>query len=133
LSVSDPAGDEEDGCLRRPTSHGDNLRIRQIFAGIVLLLLAMECAMAQAPEKIRVLYVGDSDLTAGTVSASSNFTYDQRGVGITVAAQKILDAWRKDPHYEVTYLTGWDMRTQLPVWFGLTLAGTRDFDAITAS
>jgi len=70
--------------------------------------------MAQTPEKIRVLYVGDSGLTVGAVSASSNFSYDQRGVGVEIAAQKILDAWRKNPRYEVSYLTGWDALAKFP-------------------
>jgi uncharacterized membrane protein len=70
--------------------------------------------MAQPTGKIRVLYVGDSSVTAGTVSAGSNFTYDQRGVVVEIAAQKILDAWRKDPRYEVSYLTGWDALARFP-------------------
>jgi uncharacterized membrane protein len=82
--------------------------------GLAVLLLSVGCAMAQAPDKIRVLYVGDSDLTAGTVSASSNFTYDQRGVGISIAAEKILNAWRANPRYDVTYMTGWDALAKFP-------------------
>lgn len=70
--------------------------------------------MAQSPERIRVLYVGDAAVTAGTVSASSNFSYDQRGVSVEIAAQKILDAWRKNPRYEVTYMTGWDALARFP-------------------
>jgi len=70
--------------------------------------------MAQAPEKIRVLYVGDSAVTAGTVSASSNFTYDQRGVVIENAARRIIDAWQRNPRYDVTYMTGWDALAKFP-------------------
>ncbi len=90
----------------------DWMKIHFVVAAGCLFFATL--AMAQGPERIRVLYVGDSDLTAGTVAASSNFTYDQRGVGISVAAEKILDAWRKDPHYEVTYLTGWDALAKFP-------------------
>jgi uncharacterized membrane protein len=71
-------------------------------------------AKAQRPGKIRVLYVGDSSLSAGTSSATSNFTYDRRGIQIEVAAQKILDSWRKNPRYEVSYLTGWDALSSFP-------------------
>lgn len=81
---------------------------------LTVLVLSVECAVAQAPGKIRVLYVGDSGVTPGAVSASSNFTYDQRGVSVEVAAQRILDAWRKNPRYEVSYLTGWDALAKFP-------------------
>ena len=64
--------------------------------------------MAMDANKVRILYVGDSSVTVGTLSAGSNFTYDQRGVSIEIAAQRILDSWRKNPRYEVTYLAGWD-------------------------
>lgn len=84
------------------------------FFGLVALILFAGGAMAQTPGKIRVLYVGDSGLTVGAVSASSNFSYDQRGVGMDIAAQKILDAWRKNPRYEVSYLTGWDALAKFP-------------------
>jgi len=70
--------------------------------------------MAQTREKIRVLYVGDSAVTAGTVSAGSNFSYDQRGVVIENAAQRIIDAWRRNPRYDVTYMTGWDALAKFP-------------------
>jgi uncharacterized membrane protein len=87
--------------------------MRETFLALALLL-ATGCAMAETPGKIRVLYVGDSGLTAGTVSASSNFSYDRRGVSVEIAAQRILDAWRKDPRFEVSYLTGWDALAQFP-------------------
>jgi len=70
--------------------------------------------MAQTREKIRVLYVGDSAVTAGTVSAGSNFSYDQRGVVIENAAQRIIDSWRRNPRYDVTYMTGWDALAKFP-------------------
>ncbi|MBZ5543431.1 MAG: glutamine amidotransferase [Acidobacteriia bacterium] len=70
--------------------------------------------MAQTSTKVRVLYVGDSGVTLGAVGASSNFTYDQRGVLIENAAQRIIDAWRKSPRYEVTYMTGWDALAKFP-------------------
>ena len=49
-----------------------------------------------AKGKARVLYVGDSSMTAGTTSPGSNFTYDQRGVKIAIDAEKILEAWRRN-------------------------------------
>jgi uncharacterized membrane protein len=82
--------------------------------GLAALMLFAGCAMAQTRGKIRVLYVGDSAITAGTLSASSNFSYDRRGVGVHIAAEKILDAWRKNPRYEVAYLTGWDALAKFP-------------------
>src|SRR5574337_1178415 len=78
----------------------------------IVLVMTVEPAMAQT--KIRVLYVGDSSVTLGAVGAGSNFTYDQRGVSFEIAAQKILDAWRRNPRYEVSYLTGWDALAQFP-------------------
>lgn len=81
---------------------------------VAMLLIITGCALAETRGKIRVLYVGDSGITIGAVSASSNFTYDQRGVGVEIAAQKILDAWRKNPRYEVSYLTGWDALAKFP-------------------
>jgi uncharacterized membrane protein len=88
--------------------------MKRICLLLTVFVLSVECAVAQAPGKIRVLYVGDSGLTTGAVSASSNFTYDQRGVSVEVAAQRILDAWRKNPRYEVSYLTGWDALAKFP-------------------
>jgi uncharacterized membrane protein len=77
-------------------------------------LLTAACLMAQTPSKVRVLYVGDSSVTLGAAGASSNFTYDQRGVAIENAAQKIIDAWRRNPRYDVTYMTGWDALAKFP-------------------
>jgi uncharacterized membrane protein len=70
--------------------------------------------MAQTSSKIRVLYVGDSAVSTGAVSAGSNFSYDQRGVVIENAAEKIIDMWRRNPRYAVTYMTGWDALAQFP-------------------
>lgn len=81
---------------------------------VTVLFLVTACSLAQAQRKIHVLYVGDSSLTAGTGSAISNFAYDQRGVGVEIDAQKILDAWCKNPRYEVSYLTGWDALAKFP-------------------
>lgn len=92
--------------------------------------------MSDPKTKIRILYVGDSSLTAGMLSAGSNFTYDQRGVGIEIAAQKILDAWRKDPRYEVTYLTGWDALAKFPetpealAYFSVVILSDVDSDSL---
>lgn len=92
--------------------------LKSTFAGFPMtfatLLLAATMAMAQAGGKIRILYVGDSSLTTGTLSAGSNFTYDQRGAAVEIAAQKILDAWRKSARFEVSYLTGWDALARFP-------------------
>ena len=78
------------------------------------VILSAGWLMAQAPSKIRVLYVGDSSVTTGAVSAASNFFYDQRGVAIENAAQKIIDAWQRNPRYSVTYMTGWDALAKFP-------------------
>ncbi len=94
-----------------------------------VLLLVTGCAIAETPGKIRVLYVGDSGLTAGTVSASSNFFYDRRGVGVEIAAQKILDAWRKNPRFVVSYLAGWDALAQFPE----TPEALRQYDVVILS
>lgn len=97
------------GKIRRP----ENGRFR--FALMALyFLLAAGCLMAQTPSKVRVLYVGDSSVTIGAAGASSNFTYDQRGVVIENAAQKIIDAWKRNPRYNVTYMTGWDALAKFP-------------------
>ncbi len=93
-------------------------------------------AMAQTRGKIRILYVGDSSLTTGTLSASSNFAYDRRGVGVEITAQKILDAWRKKPSYEVTYLTGWDALAKFPEtpealgYYGVVVLSDVDSDSL---
>ena len=67
-----------------------------------------------ASDRIRILYVGDSWLTAGTLSAFSSLTYDLRGVSVENSAQRILDAWNRNPRYEVSYLTGWDALAKFP-------------------
>lgn len=84
------------------------------YLGFTGLMLVAGWAMAQTQGKVRVLYVGDSSVTTGALSASSNFSYDQRGVIIENAAQGILDAWRRNPRYEVSYLTGWDALAKFP-------------------
>lgn len=84
------------------------------YLGFTGLMLVAGWTMAQTQGKVRVLYVGDSSVTTGALSASSNFSYDQRGVIIENAAQKILDAWHKNPRYEVSYLTGWDALAKFP-------------------
>jgi uncharacterized membrane protein len=79
--------------------------------------------------KTHVLYVGDSSMTAGTTSAGSNFMYDQRGVRIEIDAEKILEAWRKDPRFEISYLTGWDALAKFPE----TPEALHDFDVVVLS
>jgi uncharacterized membrane protein len=87
--------------------------LRSTLMGLCFLVVA-GCLRAQEPAKVRLLYVGDASITAGAVSADSNFSYDRRGVGVEIAAQKILDAWRRNPRYEVSYLTGWEALAQFP-------------------
>ena len=70
--------------------------------------------MHKSSGKIRILYVGDSWLTAGTLSAFSSLTYDLRGVSVENSAQRILDAWNRNPRYEVSYLAGWDALAKFP-------------------
>lgn len=65
-------------------------------------------------DRISILYVGDSWLTAGTVSAFSSLTYDFRGVAVENWAEKILNWWRANPRYQVDYLTGWDALAKFP-------------------
>jgi uncharacterized membrane protein len=84
---------------------------------------------AVAQGRTRVLYVGDSSMTAGTTSAESNFVYDQRGVRIVIGAQKILDAWRANPRFEVSYLTAWDALAKFPE----TPEALHDFDVVVLS
>ena len=85
-----------------------------IWGVVMAAILSGDSMLAQTPGKIRILYVGDSSVTLGAASAGSNFSYDQRGVQIEVAAEKILNAWRKNPRFEVSYLTGWDALAQFP-------------------
>jgi len=68
-------------------------------------------------------------LTPGTPSAGSNFTYDQRGVRIEIVAEKILAAWRKNPRFEVSYLTGWDALAKFPE----TPEALHGFDVVVSS
>jgi len=82
-----------------------------------------------AQGKTRILYVGDSSMTAGTTTAGTNFFYDDRGVRIVIDAQKILDAWRSNPRLEVSYLTGWDALAKFPE----TPEALHEFDVVVLS
>lgn len=69
------------------------------------------------PEKnrpIRILYAGDSWLTAATLSSGSSFAYDIRGTSVEYSAEKIIEHWRKNPRYDVTYMAGWDVLSKFP-------------------
>ena len=70
--------------------------------------------MTPTPPKIRILYVGDSWLNAGTLGAYSSLTYELRGVTVENWAQKIIDTWRRNSNLEVDYLTGWDALARFP-------------------
>jgi uncharacterized membrane protein len=63
---------------------------------------------------IRILYVGDSWLTAGTLGAFSSLTYDLRGAMVENQAQHVIDHWRADPRFAVDYMTGWDALARFP-------------------
>ena len=63
---------------------------------------------------IRILYVGDSWMTAGTLGAFSSLTYDLRGASVENQAQRIIDHWRSDPQFSVDYMTGWDALARFP-------------------
>ncbi|MGA7409762.1 MAG: hypothetical protein WBW33_04710, partial [Bryobacteraceae bacterium] len=62
--------------------------------------------MTEIPKPIRILYVGDSWLTAGTLGAFSSLTYDLRGASVENQAQRIIDHWRASPLLSVEYMTG---------------------------
>lgn len=96
---------------------------------LVMLIVAAPLTSSQSPGKIRLLYVGDSAIVAGTVSASSNFTYDRRGVGIFNDAERILNIWREDPRFDVTYMPGWDALAKFPE----TPADLADYDVVILS
>jgi uncharacterized membrane protein len=66
------------------------------------------------PNPIRILYVGDSWMTAGTLGAFSSLTYDLRGASVENQAQRIIDHWRSDPNFSVEYMTGWDALAHFP-------------------
>jgi uncharacterized membrane protein len=70
--------------------------------------------MPQSKDHIRIFYVGDSWLTAGTLSAGTGFSYDLRGVSVENAAEPILERWRKNARYQVSYLAGWDVLARFP-------------------
>ena len=63
---------------------------------------------------IRILYVGDSWLTAGTLGAFSSLTYDLRGASVENQAQHVIDHWRRNPLFQVDYMTGWDALARFP-------------------
>ena len=70
--------------------------------------------MGTKKKRIRILYAGDSWLTAAIWSAGSSFSYDLRGASVECSAEKILDEWRKNPRYELTYMAGWDVLSEFP-------------------
>jgi uncharacterized membrane protein len=66
------------------------------------------------PTAIRILYVGDSWMTAGTLGAFSSLTYDLRGASVENQAQHVIDHWRANPLFNVDYMTGWDALSHFP-------------------
>ncbi len=71
--------------------------------------------MARKADKLRILYAGSSWMTAITLSTASSFSYDLRGAARWKnTAEAILAQWRKDPRFEVTYLTSWDALAKFP-------------------
>ena len=70
--------------------------------------------MATKKGKIRILYVGSSWMTAITLSTASSFSYDLRGAMVENTAEPLLNAWRRNPRYEVHYLTAWDSLAKFP-------------------
>ena len=78
---------------------------------------------------IRILYVGDSWLTAGTLGAFSSLTYDLRGASVENQAQRIIDHWRANPLFSVEYMTGWDALARFPE----TLDAIQQYDVIFLS
>ena len=53
-------------------------------------------------------------MTAITLSTASSFAYDLRGAMVENTAEGILATWRKNPRYEVEYLTAWDATARFP-------------------
>ncbi len=70
--------------------------------------------MSTRGAKLRILYVGSSWMTAITLSTASGFSYDLRGAAVENTAEGLLAAWRKNPHYDVDYLTAWDALAKFP-------------------
>ena len=70
--------------------------------------------MSGRATKFKILYVGSSWMTAITLSTASSFSYDLRGAAVENTAEELLAAWRKNPKYEVCYLTAWDALTKFP-------------------
>jgi uncharacterized membrane protein len=73
-----------------------------------------ESPMSEKSRQTRILFAGNSWLTATTLSAGSSFAYDLRGVSVENTVESILAAWRKNPRYDVTYLAGWDVLARFP-------------------
>ena len=65
-------------------------------------------------QRIRILYAGDSWFTAASLSVASSFSYDLRGASMDNSAEKILESWRRNPRYEVSYIPGWDVVSKYP-------------------
>jgi uncharacterized membrane protein len=63
---------------------------------------------------IRILYAGDSWMTAGTLGAFSSFTYDLRGAAVEYQAQGVIDSWRSASGFEVEYMAAWDTLAHFP-------------------
>ena len=70
--------------------------------------------MAESKGKLRILYAGSSWMTAITLSTASSFSYDLRGAAVENTAESILSTWRRNPRYDVTYLTAWDALAKFP-------------------
>jgi uncharacterized membrane protein len=70
--------------------------------------------MGRSKGKLKILYVGSSWMTAVTLSTASSFAYDLRGAAVENTAEPILAAWRRNPHYAVSYLTAWDAVAKFP-------------------
>lgn len=68
----------------------------------------------EANKRIRILYAGDSWFTATSLSVASSFSYDLRGASVDNSAEKILELWRRNPRYEVSYIAGWDVVSKFP-------------------
>ena len=64
--------------------------------------------------RLRILYAGSSWMTAITLSAASSFSYDLRGAAVENTAETILDQWRKDARFDVSYMTSWDALAKFP-------------------
>jgi uncharacterized membrane protein len=70
--------------------------------------------MAESKGELRMLYARSSWMTAITLSTATGFSYDLRGATVENTAESILSTWRRNPRYEVTYLTAWDALAKFP-------------------